>query len=608
VEASTLNGTVATGAPVVNAIVSVVDSRGNTVGSGTSDSTGAYTIAFSTPPSPPLVIKASGIIGDSTANLYSISETVGTANVSQVTSAITATLSASGNPADIFNNSSSLNLSTQQIKAVDAAYSRAFSNLTTGTTSFITSAFNSTIDTALDNIKVEIKPSGAILLATTSNLASNDLSAGQSSSTPLTTVTIPKGQSPSEASATQLLSTTPSLSIADLENLRAKLQNCFSTPSTSRGTPTNPIAACADSNFVVSSDPSASNGFRHSGFRWNNANWNNPNFNQNSANTAYHYGIFGYALTNSTMDGATFLKPRIIRPLDQQGNSWIVLFPIQLNTGVLSSLGDSTGSKFLVVKKIPSLVSANDNGYRFVGDQRDYSAIITPAIQKMSRQSGADYQTGFNLIFKQLSSTDSSNRKAVLANIKGKGLPPGGIYLAQNDSSCGTNVNSTLAISFLNNVSYNGSTMSEALLASNTNNGSPNWSGIQTTDICTATLRLSETASEAGAIALRSWGADGTSIGTENNSFTYQGTTTAGTSNFSASVKANSNIYINQVGMFWNGSATSSTNFLSPTATSTSLSCAANCNSGNWMPGMAMLKAFARTVDSLSVSTIYWNY
>ncbi|PIT71237.1 Ig-like domain-containing protein [Limnohabitans sp. B9-3] len=673
VEPNNLIGTVATGAPVGNATINVVDSKGITVGTGTSDSTGAYTITISSTATPPFVIKASGIIGDATSNLYSVTGSVGTANVSQVTTAIAATLSTTGNPSDTFNNAGNSNLSAERIQAVDTAYSQAFSNLTSSPTSFINSSFNNNMDAALDNIKVEIKTSGKIVIATTSNLASNDLSTGSSNSSQLQSLTIQKGQLPSGTASAQLIASTPLLTVTDLEGLRSKLQTCFASSASSRGTPSSPIANCADSNFVVTSDITAANGFKHSGFKWNNSNWNNSSFNPSAANTAFHYGLFGYALTNSTLDNAVFLQPKIIRPLDQLGISWIVQFPIQLASGALTSFGDSAGNKFLVVKKISSLTSSIDTGYRLVGDQRDYLATITPTVQKMVKQSGTDYQTGFNLVFKKLSSTDNSNRKAVLANIKGKGLPTGGIYLAQNDPSCGTTVNASLAISFLNNVSYNGSALNESTLASNPNN----LASIQTTDICTGVFRMSETGNENAAIALRSWGSDGNSIAAGGSSaFTYQGSTTAGgewlsdndlsaigsgepynitiwlsdgstvnyvnrlptsmlsladarnypdypdfttatktaflsyagTSGFQSALTANSNIYTYQVGMFWNGSSTSSINNLAPSSASTTLACGSNCLSGNWAPGAAMLKAFARTVDSLAVSTQYWNY
>ena len=671
-----LTGTVATGAPVINASVSVMDSKGLLVGSGVTDSTGAYNITVNPSATPPLIIKASGIVGDSTYNLYGVSSKVGVANVSQVTTAIAAGLSSNGNPADTYNNAATLGLTSQAVQALDSAYTQAFSNLIPGISSFISSSFNSNLDGALDNIRVEIKPSGSITLATTSNLASNDLLPGVTAANPLPTTTLTKGQAPGASVSTQLTATVPRITVSELENLRHKLEACFALPPEQRGTPSNPAAACADANFVVSSDPSIANGFKHSGFRWNNSNWNNSAFNPTSANTSYHYGMFGYALAGSTFNGASFLKPRIIRPLDGQGTSWIVQFPIVLSSGALTSLGDGVGNKFLVVKKIDSLVSGQDSGFRFVGDQRDYLAVITPTVQKMASSSATNYQTGFNLVFKKLSSTDSTNRKAVLANVKGKGLPPGGIYLAQNDASCGTTVAATLAISFLNNVSYEGAPLDPTRLASKTGNGSASWSGIQTSDICTAVLRMSETGSETGAIALKSWGSDGQSLSASNNSFTFQDSATGGgnwladgdlsaistgepyrikiwlsdgstvsyinrlptsmlslsetqsypdfpnfnaatktaftaytgTADFPATIVPNPNIYTFQVGMFWNGASTSSTGSLSPNSSSVTLSCGSSCSSGNWMTGFAMIKAFARTVDSLAVSTVYWNY
>lgn len=523
-----LMGTVATGAPVVGAAIEVVDAQGAPVGSGTSDAAGAYAIALAPSAVPPFVIRASGIVGDATQSLYGVAPAVGTANVSHVTTAITATLAASGDPAEAYARAVSLGLTAQGIHAVDSAYTRAFSNVLPAGASFIRSPFDSSLDAALDNIRVEVKPSGRIVLATTSNLAGSDHAAGASPPGPSAILTLPRGQPPGEAAAAQLGATTPLLTIADLEPLRARLQACFAIPVGVRGTPTQPAGACADAHFVVASDPAAADGFVHGGARWNNTRWNDPGFNPSAAQTPFHLGMFGHALRNPAFDGAQFLKPKIIRPVDAQGGSWVVQFPVQLASGVLVSLGDAVGNKHLVVKRIGALASADDRGWRFVGDQRHYLAVFSPAVQKVIRQSQVFHQTGFNLIFKTQSATDPANRKAVLASIRGKGLPPGGIYLAQNEASCGTGVNATLAMSFLDRVTLDGAPLSEARLAALARNASVGWAGTRTTEPCTGMFRLSQTGNEWGPFALRSWGADGTAFVPGSAGFSYQGSTTAG--------------------------------------------------------------------------------
>lgn len=505
----------------------VVDSTGVTVASGTSDSSGAYSFSISKTAVPPFFIRASGVIGDSVASLYSVATEAGTANVSQVTTAIVATMSPTGNPSDIFNNPSKSGVDASKINRIDEAYTAAFSNLLMGIVnsskvSFLETIHSSGIDRVLDNIKIQVKQSGDIILATSSGLMTTDAGNSVSTASQTQSLLLAKGVAPGNNASNYLLASGNQISVNDLENLRSAFEECFSIKSVNRGTSDNPIAACADGRFVVSSDPSIVDGFRHSGWRWTNA---ISSFNIHP----FYTGIFGTLLSRSLYDDAKFLKPKIIRPLDSRGDKWVVMFPMLLSDGSLTSIGDIGIAKYLVVKKISNLVSEKDSGYRIIGDQRDYSAVLTPTIQKMTFGSTSAFQTGLYSVFKVYSSTDPISRKAVMANIQGKGLPPNGIFMGANVSQCGVQSNATMTHSFLSQ--FEDGTPTEITYDELQNNsGTLNWSNMKSkAPVCTSVFRMAEAnQNESGAISLKSWGSDGRPISAGvNDNFQFLGTSTS---------------------------------------------------------------------------------
>ena len=663
-----LRGTVATGAPVANATITVVDSTGAVVGTGTADADGVYEVTVSVAAVPPLVIKASGIVGDSVQDLYSVTDTLGTANVSQVTTAVTATLSGSGDPASTFDNAGSMTLTSNEINTVDDAYSAAFSNFFIEAISFIKSTFDSSMDAALDNIKIQIKPSGTITLATTSSMASNDLVEGASSSAQLSTVIIESGDQPASTAA-DTLTNTALLTIEDLENMRSKLQNCFTIPLASRGDPTNPASACANENFVASNDPNSTDGFKHSGLFWNNPNWSNVGATESS----YWYGLFGLALKTTKFDNAIFFKPKIIRLLDSTESTWVVQFPVQLNSGILANFGDYNANRYLVVKKINGLISSNDNGYRLIGDQRDYAVAIQSNIQSTSKTSSPNItqiDTGLRVGIFEVSSTDISGRKIILAQVKGKGLPADGVYLARNSNPCEPTFDTKrLSSAFLSELStpIDGTGLSTAdfsdpvivsLLQTITANV-----------ICSNYFRMSSTNDYMRVSgAVRSWGVDGLrrdpdsaphltdteieSIGfseayyikvwlsdgstlnyinrllsplptlTSAQAYAYYPKYTMDTLNrfkifdgapvFSVDLEPNTNLYQFKAALFWNRSTAESFSSLKPNDNSTVIDCPSG-TCGSWWEtdpvpiGKAAIKIFSRTSDGLLVTNQYSN-
>ena len=445
VSLASIGGTVAMGAPLENASVTIKDSRGQLVGTTTTDASGKYSLSFD--PNnfvAPFVIQADGLSGDAGISLTSVATTTGQANVTQLTNAISASLSNSGNPLDLSSNTSGqTNLSASSIAQAESAYRAALSGVMSAmgvSGSLISTNFSVAMDKLLDNVSATVQPSGQVILGTTAGKVGNDLAANSTASAAYSSLVIQAGALPSANSASSLVvpDSSTTLTIGDLETLRSRLEKCFKTTSTAdRGTPQSPSIDCADSKFVATSDLTQANAFKHSSFKWN-----SQDYNGTTHVSSYWAGIFGYMLTQSKYDGAKFLTPKIIRPLDSDGTTWAVKFPILFADGTVDQLGDAIRSPFIVVKKIAGLSTVSDNGFRFVGDQRDYQSSAIPVVQKIMNQVTGDYryETGVNLYVGNFySSTDGRNLKPVAAKITGKGLPVGGVYVAQKyNGSCGT--------------------------------------------------------------------------------------------------------------------------------------------------------------------------
>jgi hypothetical protein len=467
---SSLGGTVATGAPISGATITVKDSLGALVGTTTANADGTYSVSYDAGRfTPPFVIRADGQSGDAGISLVGVSSSSGTVNVTQLSNAIASSISSTGNPLDLSSNP--VGLTASAITAADTAYGTALVNVMNvhGVTgSLLNGQYTAAFDKLLDNVSATVQPSGQVIVGTTAGKVGNDLAAGSAASSPYTTLVLQTGQLPSASNAASLIapaSSSLALSIADLETLRSNLEACFALSTTARGTPQSPAAQCADSKFVLTTDYSQPDGFKHSGYAWNGANYDSAANHINS----YYAGVFGYMLTQSKYDNAKFLKPKIIRPLDTQATTWAVKFPIQLSDGTVDQLGDAIRSNFIVVKKISSLVNSSDSGFRFVGDQRDFQSFAIPVAQKIVNKATGDYryEVGVNTYVTNLaSSTDTAHRKPVMAKITGKGLPSGGLYVAQKaNGSCGT----YLPITGYSRI---------------TNNSNGNWANVDTTYSC----------------------------------------------------------------------------------------------------------------------------
>lgn len=388
--ASQIGGNASTGAPIENAVVEIYDNSGVLIGTTTTDSSGNYSVNVDSNVQGPFVIKVAGDVADGSAVLYSVAQNKGVVNVNQITNAISSSVSTTGDPASLIQGP----ISSSGISSAESAYQTALANMTNAvgfSDSLISGVFNSNYDKLLDNIQVVVSPSGSVSMVTSagSQSASNDLLPGVLATSAFTSATIAAGNLPSASTLSNLpaLPSASMLTIGNLEYLRNKLRNCFSLNSSSRGTPSSPATECSGLDSPVGD-------YLHSGYFWL------DRTSGCSTSNPYCLGLFGYMLSDSTYDNLIFLPPQIIRPLDSSATTWLVKFPVRYaGDSSLGSLGDAISSSYMVIKKYPSLVTSQDPGWRFYGDQRTVNSFIESNAQRIENIfTGAKrYETGLNI-------------------------------------------------------------------------------------------------------------------------------------------------------------------------------------------------------------------
>jgi hypothetical protein len=439
---SSLSGTAATGAPLAGATITVFDATGATVGSTTADANGAYSLAVDTAIyKAPFTVQAQGTVGEGSTTIYSLAPSAGTANINQVTNAIAASLSSTGDPAALTSGTAK---TAADINAADSAFSAALVNVTNAlgvTGSFISGTFSSSYDKLLDNVTIDSRPNGGIAITTSAGMqgGTNDMVAGANVTSAYTSSAVSSGALPSASNATNLpaFSAANMLAISDLEVLRSKLQTCFALAASARGTVSSPASACQGFDPQGTSDS-----YLHDGYYWLDT---TANCSANSIGS-FCQGLFGYMLTQSTYDNLKFLKPQIIRPLDSTGTLWVVKFPIQFAAdNSLAAFGEAHGSAYMVVKKYTDLASGSDAGWRFYGNQREVNSFIEANVQRIQNvfTGGVRYETGLNMYINANSlrtrgySANVYPTKVVVtdASTTNPVLPPNGITLYNKGST-----------------------------------------------------------------------------------------------------------------------------------------------------------------------------
>jgi hypothetical protein len=166
---SILQGTAATGAPIVNGVVTIQDSKGNIV-TTTTNSAGAYTVDISKL-TPPLVIKLEGNNSDaSTFSLYSAvdsiaSNTQTTANITPLTNA-TLLIATGQTGADFYANPNPAAITSQALSQANQSLKNQLTNVISATNTssqvdFIKTDFSankSNLDLLMEYVNIKNKP------------------------------------------------------------------------------------------------------------------------------------------------------------------------------------------------------------------------------------------------------------------------------------------------------------------------------------------------------------------------------------------------------------------------------------------------------------------
>ena len=243
----TLNGIAATGAPIANAVITVLDATG-TSKSTTADASGNYTLDV-TGLTRPFLITASGNVGDEQVNLSSVVSTTASsastvvANINPLTHAVASSISASSDPTGLANSMS---------RITNTAISDAISFLSTKLGTLASNVglngnfnpisdsaiANSTgIDKLLDNIAFSNQPGTGAIIFLKDGATIDDMS--QTSTPPNTNAPNQSAATITLGTATDLSSATPvsGLTIRDYtvtDPIKNLLNTCFAISSTSR--------------------------------------------------------------------------------------------------------------------------------------------------------------------------------------------------------------------------------------------------------------------------------------------------------------------------------------------------------------------------------------
>ncbi len=436
-----LTGVAASGGPIANGAVAITCGDGS-VKAATTDANGAYAVPLGTCGAP-YVVSVTGMIGDAEETLVSLHPTALastdsslTVNITPLTHALAATIASSGDPLDLVSNFSAekANITATAVNQRKTALAASLADtLTTAgidPTKFDLingrfSADRTGLDKVLDNVKVQVLPTGVSM----TNVAGvkvddmgdappsvpSDLSAGTVSFTKATDFTVP------------LPKVKPDLddhSVGD--TIRDALNACFAQPAATRGTfgSNNLSAVCAA--LPIASD------YLHDG-----------------RDRSHEFDGF---LSNVANDNATFGKPEIVRFFSNDQATpdvrALIKFVLTRADGIVQSFM-TVGEK-----------SAATSGAKMLrGNRRPFRMFVNGAVNKrvqiatrnaITNPASTFYFTSINLYFGMqeggaspngggTATTNTTGRKVDYVKVTGPGLPSLGIILRATIPGCDQN-------------------------------------------------------------------------------------------------------------------------------------------------------------------------
>ncbi|WP_439889648.1 cell wall anchor protein [Ralstonia sp. 25C] len=378
-----LTGTVAVGTALANAKVVVVDAKGNTA-STTSDTNGSYTVPLSGLTAP-LLITVNDPAGISLP-LYSVVASTATgssapvvANVTPLTTAVTAQLTADGNPGGLATSSALAGVSASAIAASVAKLNAALSailaarGVDAGSFDPIGGAFtpNQTgADAVIDAVTITQSTTGSGLQLSSVADPNTAIQLSQNA-TSTATLTVP----PQPANY--------------LATLVSQLGQCLA------GT----VSACStaiDASYL----------------------------NQGFATfQARHPGISAAGSKLTGVKTVTFLKPNTLPNIT--GNAALVYFLFTDATGVANFASDIVQQR-------------SDGTWDIIGNQEQFNLYIASFLGRKQFLNAADtgngrLESGLDIRIPATFTAGSTTTTITSASVQGPGLPAGGIYLTNID-------------------------------------------------------------------------------------------------------------------------------------------------------------------------------
>lgn len=407
--ATSIGGTVAVGTALPNATVTVIDANGKTA-TATTGTDGSYSASIQGMTAP-FVLEAQDPSSASNP-MYSVVASAGAtggapiiANVTPLTTAVSALMTASGNPGDLVGNASSVTSSaiTTAKTTLDATIAPILSaNSIATNVDPIAATFtpNQTgLDAVLDSISVTPSTTGTGLQIT--SLADPSTAIQLNSSTSVTTAL----QNPSQP-------------VNYLAALQAQLTQCLSdTKSANTGDVTN-ISTLASTSACSSAVDANYENDSYGGFEW-----------------VRQDIVFGTPIGNKTL---RFIPAGTLN--NNANPEALVEFMFVNIYGQLTFVDD-------IVQQLPS------GNWDIIGDQNPAIFNVMSFVGKMQYTDAADannghYESGIDILAQAgsyLGTNPSLNASSVV--VTGPGLPSGGVTLYSPGSGTGS------YMTFLNNAS-----------------------------------------------------------------------------------------------------------------------------------------------------------
>jgi|GEM_PF-7006646 len=418
---NSLAGIVATGAPMPSASVTLTCANGVTKVTS-SNSLGGYTFSDLSGCTAPYVVTAVGQVNGTTESLVSVfpTEVSGSqnVNVTPLTHAIAATLASDGNPlslaTDLTSSASSITAAT--VNARTAAISTALSGMltsagVTGSFNPITGVFaadSTGIDKVLDNLTVDVKSSGVSITNTSGSVQDDMGSLNSAPAADFSSGSITLSNNTNFSSISPLPSQVLDSTIADV--FQSQFNNCFASPAANRGNVSSLGASCQAIQIA--------------------ADYLNDGKTGSSE--------FDGKLSNALYDGATFVKPQLIRYLSTSPTDKRALIEFDLIRS-----DKVTEQIFTVVEQ-----STNTGGVlKLRGNRRpffiDVSGVVQKRTQVVQRNATTAHLSNFYATSLQFyidfntggAGTDSVNG-VKWAHVSGPLLPSTGVWLRRGPAGC----------------------------------------------------------------------------------------------------------------------------------------------------------------------------